>query len=185
MGSTKITATPDEINQALDGISANVTAANLSEVTGGEETDLHSHAASGGGSGPQVLDRKITSAELLLAGAAPYPPLALVADPAADEWLDVERITFRSRNSTPYTGSGTFQVQYRGSMQTVGGTVDVGTYLAGTDTLGSQASTWGSASAVVQGLGLELTFVSSGDDVADGTGVLDLSVSYRVRAPLP
>jgi hypothetical protein len=48
---TKITATPEEINQALDGISADVTAANLSELTGGAETDLHSHAASGGGSG--------------------------------------------------------------------------------------------------------------------------------------
>jgi hypothetical protein len=48
---TKITATPDEINQALDGISIDVTAANLSALTGGAETDLHNHAASGGGGG--------------------------------------------------------------------------------------------------------------------------------------
>jgi hypothetical protein len=52
---TKITATPNEINQALDGISADVTAANLSALTGGAETDLHSHAASGGGSLPIIV----------------------------------------------------------------------------------------------------------------------------------
>jgi hypothetical protein len=65
VSNTKITATPDEINQAIDGISAEVTAANLSELTGGAETDLHSHAASGGGSGGLVsVDVPISEAEL-------------------------------------------------------------------------------------------------------------------------
>lgn len=78
---TKITATPDEINQVCDGISADVTAANLSEVTGGGETALHSHAASGGGSGPiLVADAQLTDAQFK---ALPSGPFTLLAPPAA------------------------------------------------------------------------------------------------------
>jgi hypothetical protein len=83
VSNTKITATPDEINQALDGISVDVTAANLSELTGGAETDLHSHAASGGGSGPLVFASvSLTAAQVRAIGDIPITLVAGVAGEA-------------------------------------------------------------------------------------------------------
>jgi hypothetical protein len=49
MGSTKITATPDEINQVCDGVGPTATAANLTALT--DEKVAILAAASGGGSG--------------------------------------------------------------------------------------------------------------------------------------
>jgi hypothetical protein len=49
MGSTKITATPDEINQVCDGVGPTATAANLTVLTDVKDDLLA--AASGGGSG--------------------------------------------------------------------------------------------------------------------------------------
>ena len=50
VSTTQITSTPAELNR-LDGVSVNVTAANLSELTAGSgNTTLHSHASSGGAS---------------------------------------------------------------------------------------------------------------------------------------
>lgn len=43
LAGTQLTAEADEINQALDGIGATVTAANLDEVTDGSTTSLHEH----------------------------------------------------------------------------------------------------------------------------------------------
>lgn len=57
-----ITATPAEINQALDGISANVTDTNLNTLTGGGDASaLHSHSAS---------TRSFTALEAVSAGEA-------------------------------------------------------------------------------------------------------------------
>lgn len=45
-----LTASAAEINQALDGIGADVTAENLDELTGGEDTELHTHVLEFGAS---------------------------------------------------------------------------------------------------------------------------------------
>jgi hypothetical protein len=79
---TKITATPDEINRVCDGVTVDVTAANLSELTGGAETDLHSHAASGGGSGPNWSDPvTVTDAQMLALDTAHVDLVPAPTDP--------------------------------------------------------------------------------------------------------
>jgi hypothetical protein len=103
VSNTKITATPDEINQALDGISANVTAANLSALTGGEETDLHSHAASGGGSGAQVATITLSTAQLL---ALHTTPVTLVAAVPGSVLAPIALMLRSTEGSIAFDGEG-------------------------------------------------------------------------------
>jgi hypothetical protein len=87
MGSTKITATPDEINQVCDGVGPTATAANLTALTDVKDDLL---AASGGGSGILRVSGKIAHAALLTLPTAPVP---LVAAQGADTVIVPHRVT--------------------------------------------------------------------------------------------
>ena len=83
-----LTATPGEINAALHGISANVTAARLGELTGGGFTTLHQHAsfptplsvAAMTDAGPTSLDGWASGYVLTNAGAIAKVGLTLPAN---------------------------------------------------------------------------------------------------------
>jgi hypothetical protein len=64
-----VTAEAAEINQALDGIGENVTAANLDELTGAGDTSLHTHALADGASDVTSTADELNTLAGALAGA--------------------------------------------------------------------------------------------------------------------
>lgn len=66
-GASDVTATSTEVNQVADGVSANVTAANLNTLTGGGNTTLHVHDA-------YVAKSVLTAKGDLLAASASATP---------------------------------------------------------------------------------------------------------------
>lgn len=78
-GGQRLDATPAEIDQALDGIGPTVTAAALTELTDGSETDLHSHAGGGGGAVVKETVVTLTNAEIKALNSSPKTLVAGVS----------------------------------------------------------------------------------------------------------
>jgi hypothetical protein len=76
-------------------------------LTGGEETDLHSHAAGGGGSGVRVTNPILVSAAEL-GDLAANPKVLVLAQGADTLILPVALSLIKPTNSTPFTVEGAF-----------------------------------------------------------------------------
>ncbi len=112
-----VTATAAEINQALDGISANVTDAALSAVSDGPSSDAdayHTHTALGSFSGTagEAIDGSTTPQAVCLAGDGLKQSIFVhnggegvadinVADPTGINFGDVDATTQRAQSFTP------------------------------------------------------------------------------------
>jgi hypothetical protein len=152
------------------------------ELTGGEETDLHSHAASGGGSGVQVATVEISSAELLamhLAGQAKVL-LAGIADKIIEP-LSAHFLFHPGADAyNPADNGSTLNVRWNGSAAT-----NITPTMWAVYGLGTNAATFtrdfpGEFGVTLDGvLGAPLT-IDHDQAITGGNGTLTVTVAYLV-----